>query len=58
LAEWLGDYEKHEHPFPQVNLHRGLCQTCPFNLRCDRGDRPGEAGAIDQLALIPEVPLA
>jgi hypothetical protein len=57
LAQWLGDYKNHEHPFPQVNRDRGLCPTCPFNLRCDRGAIQ-EAGAIDQLALIPEVPLA
>jgi hypothetical protein len=52
LDHWLEAYENQAQPFPQVNRDRGLCQTCLFNLRCDRG-----AEAIDQLALIPEVPL-
>jgi hypothetical protein len=57
LAQWLGDYGETSRPFPQVSLDRGLCPTCPFNLRCDRGETIGASGAID-LALIPEVPLA
>lgn len=57
LAQWLGDYEQ-GLPLPQVNGDRQLCPTCPFNLRCDRGDdRPGQE-TLDQLELIPEVPLA
>jgi PD-(D/E)XK nuclease superfamily len=56
LAQWLGDYEQ-GRPFPQVDRDRELCPTCPFSRRCDRGDGR-EAGAIDQLELIPEVPLA
>jgi hypothetical protein len=57
LAEWLGDYEKKGSLFPQVNRDQGLCLACPLNLRCDRGTMLGETGAIDQLALIAEVPL-
>jgi PD-(D/E)XK nuclease superfamily len=54
LAAQLGDYGQ---GLPQVSRDRGLCQTCPFNLRCDRGATIEASGAID-LALIPELPLA
>ncbi|MCG8367410.1 MAG: PD-(D/E)XK nuclease family protein [Pseudanabaenales cyanobacterium] len=57
LTAWRLDHA----PFPQVEISKGLCPTCPFAIRCQRGaphDIPaGNQSALPDLADIQEIVL-
>lgn len=61
LTEWLHRYETRGEPFPQVAASSGICESCPFATRCQRGEGSAETAiAIDwqpNLAEIQEVQL-
>jgi hypothetical protein len=62
LTEWLQAYEERGEPFPQVPVRAsGLCQGCPFAIRCQRSKEGKEATLggvrVPSLAEIDEVTL-
>ncbi len=40
LNTWIKDYERRK-PFPQVAVNEGVCFSCPFVTRCQRGPDAG-----------------
>jgi hypothetical protein len=64
LDQWHQAYRDQGQAFPQVDLDQGLCPSCPFGERCQRGDSHllSQTESITlrdllDIAEIPELPI-
>ena len=54
LTHSLDRYQAHAEPFPQVSLASNLCDTCPFAVRCQRGQL-SQSDRLEPVATLEEI---
>jgi len=59
LTNQLSQLRRQAQPFPQVDINQGICDRCPFTIRCQRHRRsePGQFADWPAPASIAEVPI-